>query len=136
MGGITPMTHRLREVCDMQAQSEAAAKDAGIILEKVRELAADFAGERRERQQRRELVQADFDRLRDTGFLLTAVPVDHGGCWESFPQSNRAICEMLRFLAQGDSSVALVAAMHPAVLQYTGWLTLPEAPRTISGGLG
>ena len=112
----------------MQAQSETAAKDAGIILEKVRELAADFAGERRERQQRRELVQADFDRLRDTGFLLTAVPVDHGGCWESFEQSNRAICEMLRALAHGDSSVSLVASMHPAVLQYTGWLTLPEAP--------
>ena len=112
----------------MQAQSEAAAKDAGIILEKVRELAADFAGERRERQQRRELVQADFDRLRDTGFLRTGVPVEHGGIWESLQRSNRAVCEMLRALAHGDSSVALVATMHPSVLQYTGWLSLLEAP--------
>ena len=113
----------------MQAPNEAAANDAQIILEKIRGLAADFAEERSERQQRRELVQADFDRLRDTGFLLTAVPVEQGGTWESFQQSNRAICEMLRALAHGDSSVALVASMHPAVLQYTGWLTLPEAPQ-------
>ena len=113
----------------MQALNEAAAEDARIILEKIRGLAADFGEERSERQQRRELVQADFDRLRDTGFLLTAVPVEQGGIWESFQQSNRAICEMLRALAHGDSSVALVASMHPAVLQYTGWLTLPEAPQ-------
>ena len=80
----------------MQALNEVAAKDARIILEKIRELAADFAGERSERQHRRELVPADFDRLKDTGFLLTGVPVEQGAIWESFQRSNRAICEMLR----------------------------------------
>ncbi|MCH8988558.1 MAG: acyl-CoA dehydrogenase family protein [Chloroflexi bacterium] len=117
----------------MQASNEAAAKDARSILENIRELAADFAGERSERQQRRELVQADFDRLRDTGFLRTAVPVEQGGIWEGLQRSNRAICEMLRALAQSDSSVALVASMHPSVLQYTGWLSLPEAPHPYRG---
>ena len=113
----------------MQALSDVAAKDSQIILEKVRELSTEFAGERNERQRRRELVQADFDRLKDTGFLLTGVPVVQGGIWESFQRSNRTICEMLKTLAQGDSSIALVAAMHPAVLITTGWLTLPEAPQ-------
>ena len=80
----------------MQTQNEAADNDAGIILDKIRELAADFAGERRERQQRRELFQVDFDRLRDTGYLRVGVPVEHGGIWESSQQSNRAICDMLR----------------------------------------
>lgn len=114
----------------MQAPpNTAAAGNAGVILQKIRELAADFAGERSERQRRRELVQMDFDRLRDTGFLLTAVPVEQGGIWESPERSNRVVCEMLRALAHGDSSIALVSAMHPSVLQYTGWLTLSEAPQ-------
>jgi len=93
----------------MQAPNEAAANDAQIIFEKIRGLAADFAGERSERQQRRELVQADFDRLRDTGFLLTAVPVEQGGIWESFQRSNRAICVRLppeRRCVQGRSGAS------------------------------
>jgi alkylation response protein AidB-like acyl-CoA dehydrogenase len=114
----------------MQALSSVAAKDSQIILEKVHELSADFAEERGERQRRRELVRADFDRLRDTGFFLTGVPIDQGGIFESPQRSNRTICEMLRTLAHGDSSVALVAAMHPAVLcSATGWMMMPEAPQ-------
>jgi hypothetical protein len=57
--------------------------DAGIVCENLRAISADFATQRRERQQRRELKAADFARLRDAGFLLTGVPVDHGGVWES-----------------------------------------------------
>lgn len=113
----------------MQASNDVAAKDSQIILEKVRELSADFAGERSERQRRRELVQADFDRLKDTGFLLTGVPFDQGGIWESFERSNRTVCEMLRVLAHGDSSVALVAAMHPAVISVaSGWMIDNDVP--------
>ena len=113
----------------MQSSSDVAARDSQVILENIKELSADFARERRERQLRTELIQADFDRLKDTGFLLTGVPVDQGGIYESSQQSDRSVCEMLRVLAHGDASVALVATMHPAVLCHaTGWLSMPEAP--------
>jgi alkylation response protein AidB-like acyl-CoA dehydrogenase len=100
--------------------------DADTVYENIRALSADFAAERRERQQRRELVADDFARLRDAGFLLTGVPVDHGGIWESVGASARPVCEILRTLAHGDSSVALVCAMHPAVLNF--WMATSEAP--------
>src|SRR5712692_10403094 len=96
------------------------------VYENIRALSAEFATERRERQQRRELVTADFARLRDAGFLLTGVPVDQGGIWESVRGSARPICEMLRTLAHGDSSVALVCAMHPVVLNF--WMATAQAP--------
>jgi alkylation response protein AidB-like acyl-CoA dehydrogenase len=100
--------------------------DAGTVYENIRALSAHFAAERRERRQRRELVAADFARLREAGFLLTGAPVDHGGIWESVSGSTRPICEMLRTLAHGDSSVALVCAMHPAVLNF--WMATAQAP--------
>jgi alkylation response protein AidB-like acyl-CoA dehydrogenase len=100
--------------------------DAGTVYENIRALSAQFATERRERQQRRELVGTDFARLREAGFLLTAAPVDHGGIWESVSESTRPICEMLRTLAHGDSSVALVCAMHSAVLNF--WMATAQAP--------
>ena len=99
--------------------------DAGTVSDNIRAITADFAAERRQRQQRRELVAADFARLREAGFLLTGVPVDHGGIWEGIGASARPICEMLRTLAHGDSSVALVCAMH-AVLNF--WTATAEAP--------
>jgi alkylation response protein AidB-like acyl-CoA dehydrogenase len=100
--------------------------DAGTVQKNLQAISTDFAAARRERQQRRELVAADFARLRDAGFLLTGVPVDNGGIWESVGASARPICEMLRVIAQGDSSVALVCAMHPAVLNF--WMATKEAP--------
>jgi len=100
--------------------------DAAAVYENIRAISGDFAAERRERQGRRELVAVDFARLRDAGFLLTGVPVDHGGIWESVGASARPICETLRTLAHGDSSVALVCAMHPAVLNF--WMATSEAP--------
>jgi alkylation response protein AidB-like acyl-CoA dehydrogenase len=96
------------------------------VYENIRALSAEFAAERRERQQRRELVAADFARLRDAGFLLTGVPVEYGGIWQSVCQSARPICDMLRVLAHGDSSVALVCAMHPVVLNF--WMATAQAP--------
>src|SRR6516165_5648869 len=100
--------------------------EAGTVYQNVRVLAADFAVGRRDRQQRRELVAADFARLRDAGFLLTGVPINHCGIWQSVGESARPICEMLRTLAHGDSSVALVCAMHPVVLNF--WMATAQAP--------
>ena len=93
------------------------------VARDVRALVDDFATERSTRQSRRELERADFDRLRAAGFHLTGVPVEHGGLWRGSPDSTRHVAELLRCLAHGDTSVALVASMHPAVLFSTGWLT-------------
>ncbi|TAK67209.1 MAG: hypothetical protein EPO22_03120, partial [Dehalococcoidia bacterium] len=95
------------------------------VTANVREIAAAFAAERGERQQRRALERADFDRLAQAGFLLTGVPASEGGLWESAQQSTRLICELVTALAGGDSSVALVSSMHPAVLAF--WLASPRA---------
>ena len=100
--------------------------DARTVLDRVREVSARFAAERRERQQRQGLVAADFAQLREAGFPLAGVPVDHGGIWESVRQSTRPLCELLRTLAHGDSSVALVCAMHPTVLVF--WMATPQVP--------
>src|ERR1700730_6005559 len=100
--------------------------DAITVFENVRQTAAQFAVERRERQQRRSLVATDFAQLKEAGFHLTGVPIDQGGIWESVRASARPICDTLRVLAHGDSSVALVCAMHPAVLNF--WMATPQAP--------
>jgi alkylation response protein AidB-like acyl-CoA dehydrogenase len=94
------------------------------VLANVREVAERFARDRMARQRRRELDPADFDRLREAGFLLVGAPSDQGGLWESAPRSTRTICELVRTIARGDASVALVCAMHPSVLAF--WLAMPE----------
>jgi alkylation response protein AidB-like acyl-CoA dehydrogenase len=86
-------------------------------------VAAGFAVERSERQQRTSLDRADFDRLAEAGLQRSGLPVDRGGLWSSVPESTRTICELYRALAGGDPAVALVAAMHPAVLAF--WLATP-----------
>ncbi len=96
-----------------------------VVHANVRDIAAGFAAERSKRQRRRAIDRADFDRLAQAGFLLTGVPVSEGGLWETAPKSTRLICEMVRALAGGDSSVALVSSMHPAVLAF--WLASPRA---------
>jgi alkylation response protein AidB-like acyl-CoA dehydrogenase len=98
--------------------------NAQTVLENVREMSATFARERKTRQVRRQLDPADFAQLRDAGFLLSGVPVAQGGLWSSVRESSRAICEILRTLAHGDASVALVSSMHPAVLAF--WLASPR----------
>jgi alkylation response protein AidB-like acyl-CoA dehydrogenase len=100
--------------------------EASEVCENIRALSIQFAAERRARQRRCELAASDFARLRDAGFLLTGVPVDHGGIWQGVAKSARPICEMLRILAHGDSSVVLVCAMHPAVLNF--WMATAQAP--------
>lgn len=90
--------------------------DIPTITANIRQIADGFASQRKERQRRRELDPADFDQIAKAGLLRMSVPVQYGGLWESSPASSRAIAEMHRVLAHGDSSVALVASMHPAVL--------------------
>jgi alkylation response protein AidB-like acyl-CoA dehydrogenase len=99
---------------------------AAELEQRVSEIAAEWTMARAERLQRRALERADFDRLVDTGFLLTGVPVEEGGLWEDVARSTRRVCEVLRVLGRGDPSVALVCAMHPTVLGF--WLTTPVAP--------
>jgi alkylation response protein AidB-like acyl-CoA dehydrogenase len=100
--------------------------DIPAIVENVRGVSAQFAQERRERQHRRELSVSDFDQLKAAGLHLTGVLAEQGGLWESLSQSTHPICELLRVLAHGDSSVALVSAMHPSVLSF--WLATPQVP--------
>src|SRR3712207_5987082 len=96
------------------------------VLEGVRGIAARFAQDRHDRQRRDSLDSAEFDELADAGFLLTGVPSARGGLFESAATSARTIGEILRALAWGDASVALVASMHPAVLSF--WHASPDAP--------
>lgn len=96
------------------------------ILENVAKIAAEFAVNRRERQLRRNLDPADFKKIADAGFLLIGVPEAMGGIWQDAPRSTRPVSEILRTLAKGDPSVALVSSMHSAVLNF--WLSQPEAP--------
>jgi len=90
------------------------------VRHRVGELAERFAQERDERSRRTALDPADFAALADAGFLLTGVPAAMGGLWRGVEGSVRDYCDMLRELARGDPSLALVASMHPAVLAF--WL--------------
>ena len=97
------------------------------VRQAVAMVAREFAVERRERQQRTGLHREDFDALAAAGLQLTGLPEERGGLWRSLPESSRGICEIYRSLAHGDSSVALVTSMHPAVLAF--WLALREVPQ-------
>jgi alkylation response protein AidB-like acyl-CoA dehydrogenase len=88
-------------------------------------LSQRFAAQRAERQARTRLERSDFDALAESGYLGVGVPVSHGGLFEDVRRSTRPIGEMLRTIARGDASVALVAAMHPAVLIF--WAAIEEA---------
>lgn len=97
------------------------------LLANVRCIAGRFASERRKRQQRRALDPADVATLKEIGLHLAAVPVEYGGWWQSREKSLRTHCEAMRLLALGDTSLALVATMHPSVLCF--WRD-PDAPAT------
>jgi alkylation response protein AidB-like acyl-CoA dehydrogenase len=98
--------------------------DQREVREAVAAVGERFAGERRERQGRTTLDRADFDALGAAGYLLTGVPEAAGGLWAGPERTTRLTVGLLRSIARGDSSVALVSAMHPAVLSY--WLAAPE----------
>ena len=92
----------------------------------VERIAECFAADRPDRQRRRSLDIQDFIALNEAGFLAMSLPARRGGLWEDRQRSARLMCTVVRTLAQGDSSVALVAAMHPSVLLT--WLANPLAP--------
>jgi alkylation response protein AidB-like acyl-CoA dehydrogenase len=86
-------------------------------------LAGRWRDERAARLARTGLDPSDFAAVAGTGFLLLAVPEEQGGGWHSPAASTRTVADALRALAGGDPSVALVSAMHPAVLAF--WLANP-----------
>lgn len=94
------------------------------IREHVRSIALAWTSQRAERQARRHLERDDFDALRDAGLLSVVVPVELGGTWRDTASSARSVCELVRMLARADPSVALVSAMHPAVVAF--WLLNPD----------
>lgn len=102
--------------------------DFTVVTENMREIAAGFAQQRPDRQRRRQLDPADFDQLREGGLLQASLPVKYGGVWQSRERSTRALADLFRILARGDSSVALVATMHHAVTHGGGWLADIQVP--------
>ena len=96
------------------------------ILEAAPQLASEWAAEREDRQTRTEADPADYQRLRDLGIPLMAVPVEFGGTWESLAQSARPLCTLLRTLAAGDPSITLASAMHLGVLGSWRIPTVPD----------
>lgn len=93
----------------------------------IAEIASDWRSDRVDRQARRHLDPADFERLAKAGFLHVAVPEEMGGLWRSVAETTRPTCQVLRSLAAADPSVALVSSMHPAVLGF--WLAQPDPSR-------
>lgn len=111
----------------MALTHEAADRDAlDETLRRIDAVAAEFARARPERMRRQHLDPADFARLREAGFLDAALPPEFGGLWRGPRASVRPVCTMLRSIARGDPSVALVAAMHPAMMLF--WLAFDEVP--------
>lgn len=94
------------------------------VVDATDEIASRWRGDRAERQARRHLDPADFQRLREAGLLTLVAPADAGGLWEGMHSSVRSVCETYRRLAAADPSVALVSSMHAAVVGY--WLTNPD----------
>jgi alkylation response protein AidB-like acyl-CoA dehydrogenase len=114
-----PMTTQ-QAITDATDRGGTLSERRAALQASIQAIADDFARDRAARQRRRELDPADFDRLRAAGFPLTAVPVEAGGLWDSLAGSARPVATVLRTLAHGDSSVALVSAMHPSIL--SPWL--------------
>jgi alkylation response protein AidB-like acyl-CoA dehydrogenase len=90
------------------------------LRDEIGGLARRWKEERAERQVRRHLERDDFDALKAAGLWRSVVPESQGGLWRGVQASTRPLAEALRALASGDPSVALVSAMHPAVVGY--WL--------------
>lgn len=100
------------------------------VIANLEKVAAGFAEQRRERLERRHLERADFDLLAKAGFLATGLAEADGGLWKDVRQSTRPYAEMIRTIAIGDPSVALVAAMHPCVLVL--WMAAGEPPAPVA----
>ena len=94
------------------------------VHERVESIAEGWRSQRSERLARRHLERVDFDSLREAGFLGAVVPEELGGLWRDTATSARMVCELVRLMAMADPAVALVSAMHPAVVAF--WLFNPD----------
>ena len=83
----------------MRKMTGGSVADAQTILDNVGEIACEFASQRSERQRRRGLEKEDFDRLKESGYPLVAVPTEFGGIWEGDKIGTRQVCEILKTLA-------------------------------------
>ena len=101
------------------------------IVERVPKLAEEFASGSDTRRRRTDADPADFQRLAELGVHMMAVPTEFGGTWESLAQSTRPVCTVLRTIAKGDPSVALVSTMHPLVV--SPW-RISEVPKPFEEG--
>jgi len=97
---------------------------ANHVIDQLTVIAEGFAAARSERHTRRYLDPEDFNLLAEAGYLNAGLADDCGGLWRNLPESIRDYCRMIKTLAHGDPSVALVSAMHPAVLIY--WMHCRE----------
>ncbi len=82
------------------------------------EIAHGFRSERSQRLGNSKINPNDFRAIADAGYLGLSVPVEMGGNWHNLKRTGPVLAEAVRALARGDSSVALVAAMHPSVLAF------------------
>ncbi len=106
------------------------AVNSDQVIANLQEVAAGFAEQRRERLERRHLERPDFDLLAKAGFLATGLAEADGGLWKDVRQSTRPYAEMIRTIAIGDPSVALVEAMPPCVLVL--WMAAGEPPAPVA----
>ena len=111
-------------------RSGGVAVNSDQVISDLQKVAAGFAEQRTERLARNHLERADFDLLAKAGFLGTGLAATDGGLWKDVRQSTRPYAEMIRTIAMGDPSVALVAAMHPCVLVL--WLAAGEPPASFA----
>lgn len=99
------------------------------VIRDLESISAGFAEDVVSRQKRGQLDPDDFEQLKGAGFMLTGVPADQGGLWNGPAASARLYAEMVRTIAHGDPSVALVASMHPAVTGFfLGVETVDDEP--------
>ena len=124
-GRASPLARRFcRRAERRTSYAPAVAHQVGDVARAVDEIGARWRADRKDRQARRHLDAADFDRLRDAGLLRLIVPVDSGGSWVDMPSSAPPAVAIYRRLAAADPSVALVSSMHPAVIAF--WLASPD----------
>src|SRR5436190_856137 len=76
----------------MRARRSVASMNTSDVEHAVAEIAEAWRGQRAERQARRHLERADFDRLQAAGFLEMAVPESMGGSWRDVATSTRPVC--------------------------------------------
>jgi alkylation response protein AidB-like acyl-CoA dehydrogenase len=89
------------------AVAELSALQASVVP-----IAERWRAQRDERLRRRGLDPADFEALREVGFHAACAPAADGGPGV-VARTVRPLASVLRTLAGGGSSVALVATMHP-----------------------